>query len=115
MTRDERVALEASIERYEGPIVAAARAAGRLPVIDCTARKYPATPAQLDELRRFSDPTARERIFRDSTALRRKASSLRSLASVLDRDGKPDQAEAMRAKAQAHEARADADEESIRA
>jgi hypothetical protein len=112
MTPAERRALQQKIERFEAPIVAAARRAGHLPVIDCTARGYPASPAELAALRRALDPDSREAAYREAAALRRKAASHRSLASVLERDGKHDQARALMAKAEAHEAHALALDES---
>ena len=113
MTRAERVAWEQKRDQYEEPLIAKARRAGTIPVIDCTAKKYPVPPHVLPKLyaaQRLLHPDAREPIYRAAALLRRKAGSLRSLAVVLERDGKGAKAEDMRAKALQHEADADAAE-----
>jgi hypothetical protein len=113
MSRAERARWAAKREKYEDAVIADARAAGRLPVIDCTAKGYPIPPAILRQLVQADDPDRRERVCREAALLRRKSVSLRSLALVLERDGKPQQAEAMKQKASAQDQQADALDESV--
>lgn len=68
-------------------VLAKARKAGRWPVIDCTAKNYPVPAAILRELSMLDRPEVREAAFRLAAQHRRKAESLRSLASVLDAKG----------------------------
>jgi hypothetical protein len=120
MTRTERAEWERKREAYETPIVEAARRAGRLAVIDCTAKDYPVPPAILRELERLGSPETRERAVREASELRRKAKSLRSLAELLLERATPGklkaakvEAEALRAKAAEHEALADVVEAAV--
>jgi hypothetical protein len=114
MTRAERIEWQRKRDAFEGPVVEAARRAGRVPVVDCTAPAYPLPPAVAAELARLEHPETREQLYREAAALRRKASSHRSLARALGEKGKEDQARQLVAKAEEHEAHALAVEELVR-
>lgn len=115
MTRTERLFFAAARDAYEAPIIAAAKAAGRCPVIDATDPGYPVPPATLMELERLENPDVRERHFRDAAVLRRKASGYRSLALTLEGKDKATQGAQLRAKAEQSDAEADALEDAVRA
>jgi hypothetical protein len=93
--------LEEAVEQYEHRIIEAARRAGKFPVIDACAPKYPATAEQQQELRRYRDPSRRDSVVREAASLERKAASLRR-TSVFQ----PERAADMLERAEAHERRA---------
>jgi hypothetical protein len=103
-TREGRVRWAAKLERFEAPIIDAAHAAGRVPVIDYT--ECPVPPAIVRALALFNDADAKERAFRDSAGQRRSARNMRSLAVLMDKDDKPKKAAELREKADGLEAEA---------
>jgi hypothetical protein len=106
MTRAERQAWGTKREAYDAVIIERARASGTLPVIDCTAEKYPVPAHILRELDFLNSPAARDTTWREVSALRTQAKKMRSLADSLERKGK--ESDALRAKADEYEQQADA-------
>jgi hypothetical protein len=87
VTPEERQKWTAIRDAWEDKIIAKARKAGRVPVVDCTAKDFPVPAAILRELSELDRPEVREAAFRKAAELRRKSASLHSLAKLLEAKG----------------------------
>lgn len=86
-TPADLAAWRARIDEWEEGVVADARLAGAVPIIDYRDRPF-AVPPEVDaELRRRADPRWREGRARDSADARRGASGRRRLAEMLRERG----------------------------